>query len=276
MKITNKNIIIITIISIILLYMYNKNITIYHNSYMRFKLNNNKIKVLTYNIQRIPIYFRPKIDIHNLMKKYDIVCLQENFCNLISSNKQSYGYNCVIPMGKFYKLFDSGLSIYSLYPIRYIDFVEFNCSSLIDSSGSKGFLIVQINDFILINTHLQASLSIYLDYTDIAFNQLKMILSYIKKHNFHKVLICGDFNLNLNTLKPDDNYNVITTKEPTHYADYYSYFGLKTSATYLENLNGYFYDGGLYKNMIIKNIETVIDDIYSDHKGVMFEIISFN
>ena len=56
-------------------------------------LNYTKLKVLTYNIQRLPFMFRPTIDIKELMKKYDIICLQENYCNILGTNKFSFGYN---------------------------------------------------------------------------------------------------------------------------------------------------------------------------------------
>ena len=265
-------IIILLIIAIIIIsYIYNKQKLINYESNRNFKLDD-RIKVLTYNIERIPIYIRSKIDIDKLMKKYDIVCLQENFCNLIGSNKQSYDYNCVIPKGSLYRLFDSGLSIYSKYPIKYIDFIGFDKTSLIESLAFKGFLVVQIADFILINTHLQASLNIYNDNSNIALSQLKTILAYVKKHNYHKVLICGDFNLDLKQLLVK-NYDKLSTTEPTHYADYYSYLGLKTSAKAIEGFTGFYYDGGLYKDMVVSNIKTVMDDEYSDHKGVSFEII---
>lgn len=270
--IINKSIIITLIITIIIIsYIYNKQKLINFKSNKSFKLNN-KIKVLTYNIERIPIYIRPKVDIDKLMKKYDIVCLQENFCNLIGSNKQSYQYNCIIPKGSFYKLIDSGLSIYSKYPIKYIDFIEFDESSLIESLASKGFLVVQIADFILINTHLQASLNIHNDNSNITLSQLNTILSYIKKHSYHKVLICGDFNLDLKQLSVN-GYNIISTDQPTHYVDYYSYFNPKTSAKPIEGFISFYYDGGIYKNISIGNIKTVINDEYSDHKGVSFNII---
>lgn len=270
--IINKNILITIIITIIIFsYIYNKQKLINYESNRNFKLNN-ITKILTYNIERIPIYIRPKVDIDKLMKKYDIVCLQENFCNLIGFNKQSYDYNCIIPKGSFYRLIDSGLSIYSKYPMKYIDFIGFDKSSLIESLASKGFLVVQIADFILINTHLQASLNVYNDNSNITLNQLKTILSYIKKHNYHKVLICGDFNLDLKQLSVN-GYNIVSTDQPTHYADYYSYFNSKTSAKPIEGFIGFYYDGGLYKGMMVSNIKTEMDDEYSDHKGVSFDII---
>lgn len=270
--IINNNVLSLLIIVIIItVYIYNKQKKVNYRSTKIFKVNN-KIKVLTYNIERIPIYIRPKVDIDKLMKKCDILCLQENFCNLIGSNKQSYNYNCVIPQGSFYKLIDSGLSIYSKYPIKYIDFIKFNNSSLIESVASKGFLVVQIANLILINTHLQASLSIHDDNTDITLSQLKTILSYVNKHNYHKVLICGDFNLNLKYLSVN-GYNTLSSNQPTNYADYNDYLGLKTSATPIKNYTGICLDGGLYKNITVNNIKTVIYDEYSDHKGVIFDII---
>lgn len=269
--INSNTLIILIIVIIITVYIYNKQKTVNYKSNRIFKLNN-KIKVLTYNIERIPIYIRPKVDIDKLMEKCDILCLQENFCNLIGSNKQSYDYNCIIPKGSFYKLIDSGLSIYSKYPMKYINFIGFNKSSIIESLIFKGFLVVQIADFILINTHLQASLNINDDNSDIALNQLKTILLYIKKHNYHKVLICGDFNLNLKQLSVN-GYNTISTDQPTNYAYYNDYLGLKSSAKPIKNYTGFYLDGALSKNINISNIKTIIYDQHSDHKGVSFDIL---
>lgn len=35
----------------------------------------NRMRVLTYNIQRLPYLFRPTINVKQLMDKYDVVCL---------------------------------------------------------------------------------------------------------------------------------------------------------------------------------------------------------
>jgi hypothetical protein len=98
-----------------------------------FNFKKDKLKVLTYNVQRLPYFiFRPIIDITKLLHKYDVICLQENF-NQILSNYQSFDVNCIVPKCPFHKIVNSGLTIYSKVPINYIGFEGFN--NLIDLSG---------------------------------------------------------------------------------------------------------------------------------------------
>ena len=271
--------IIITIFAsitlVVLYYKIIKNQFVLKNSFKleNENIENNKISLLTYNIQRLPYLFRPNVNIKELMKMYDIICLQENFCSLFGTNRNCYEYNCVHPSGSFFKLTDSGLSIYSKYKIKFINFIRFNNLNSVDKLSDKGFLIVKINDLFVVNTHLQ---SIYNkdDKPDIAYNQLRQILSYCNK--FNNLIICGDFNICLSKINDmyikKYNYSKIITDIPTHwnsingiFNDSYSY---QKSSEYLS----FYYDGGFYKNIFVDNIKTVNYDKYTDHLGVSFTI----
>lgn len=229
---------------------------------------NNEIKVLTYNVQRLPYLIRPKVDIKKLMNKYDIVCLQENFCNIIGSNKSTFGYNCICPGGSIFKLVDSGLSIYSKYHINYIDFVRFNNLKSVDKLSDKGFLIVEINGIIFINTHLQATYNLKNNNFEESNEQLNQIFNYVKKYN--KVVICGDINMNIQEFKFDD-YKNICPPYPTHWSKMESFIS-STSAIERKGFLPYYYDGGFYKNVVIENISCVKEDEFTDHLGVHFKV----
>jgi exonuclease III len=234
--------------------------------------NKKKLKMLTYNVQRLPYYFRPNVDIDKLMGKYDVVCLQEYFCSVLGLNKKAYGYNCIIPSSPFYKIVNSGLAIYSKYPLEYIDFISFDNLSYIDGMSDKGFLIVKFNDLYIINTHLQSSYEVENNDYDCAKIQLNKILDYCKNKNLKKVVICGDMNLDLKYIDID-GYKKIISQEPTHWNKMDSYIQ-NNSATYKidDSYLPFHYDGGFYKNIKVKKIKTVLEDEYADHLGVSFKV----
>jgi len=252
-------------------YVYKKSKRIVYNNDGIFDDKKKYMKVLTYNVQRMPYMFRKNIDIKSLMETYDIVCLQENFTSFFGTNKNHFGCNCVIPGCNVFNLRDSGLSIYSKYNITYIDFIPFKILTSVDKYSSKGFLLVQIKDIIFVNTHLQ---SIYKESdNEIVMKQLKQILD--KCSVFFKVVIVGDFNINLNCFFYDEetNFDVIKPPIPTHWNKPYEKYNTYASAVPGNNLFPYFYDGGFYKNVKVKNINTERHDMFTDHLGVSFDLI---
>ena len=225
------------------------------------------LKLLTYNIQRLPYSIKPNINIEKILSTYDIICFQENFCSLTGSNRDSFGYNCIHPPGSFYKLIDSGLSVYSKYQITFIDFIKFDNLVSVDRLADKGFLVFKINDLYIVNTHLQA---VYkeLDDVEIGLEQLNGIIEYCK--DFEKVLICGDFNIDLREINLP-KYGKIQTKIPTHWSLMDGVFN-SSSATKKENYLPLFYDGAFYKNIFIGNVKTESFINTTDHLGVSFEV----
>lgn len=226
----------------------------------------NKIKLLTFNCQRLPYLFRPNVDIDKLISEYDIVCLQENFCSIFGTNKIKK-YNCIHPSGAIYKLVDSGLTIYSKYKIDFISFIRFNNLKNIDILADKGFLIIKIKDIYIVNTHLQGSYSTLENPT--AQKQLESIINYVK--NMENVVICGDLNIQLDKLNIP-NYNTIVPPTPTHWENLDRDFLSSSSAEEKPGMVPCYFDGGIYKNVNIMDIKTKKMDNYSDHLGVSFII----
>jgi len=203
-----------------------------------------KIKILTYNVQRLPVLFRKDVDIKALMDKYQIVCLQEHFSNFVFPIK-NHGYNCIHPPPKSYKIVaDSGLTIYSKYPIKFIDFIEYEKSRSLDRMASKGFIVTKILDMIVINTHLQAFGS------DIKEHQMKQLFDYVnsKFDENEKIIIIGDFNTDLRECK-NEKFNKIVPPEKTH------------------QIVG-FVDGAFYRNLNISYDCIEKCDQKTDHCGV--------
>ena len=229
------------------------------------------LRILTYNVQRLPYLFRSEIDICKWMEKYDIVCLQENFCSIFGNHRNPHQFDFACTSAPFYKLADSGLCIYSKIPMRVIDFVRFKNSQYLDTLADKGFLVVQIADFILINTHLQSTYTPKYAYYDVAAEQLNEIREYCK--NFKKVIIVGDFNLDLTTMDMSGFQKTLSEK-PTHW-NRMKYF-LNQSATYEKDstFKPFYYDGGFYKNVKLTDIKTESDDMLTDHLGISFSVSS--
>lgn len=260
---------ILIIIVLVIYYSYKKYNPIICNVLNINSYNIKKIKMLTYNVQRLPYYFRPLLDIDNLMNMYDIICLQENFCSILGLNQHNYGYNCIIPSGSLYKIANSGLTIYSKLPIQYIDFINYTNLTSVDKISDKGFLIIKVNDMYIINTHLQASYNIDNNFVNEAMSQLNKIITYCSLMD--KIVICGDFNIDLQSININ-NYNKIVTDIPTHWDKMDSNYKNNSSCFEIEGYHPFYFDGGFYKNLSINNIKTVSHDKYSDHLGVEFII----
>jgi exonuclease III len=214
------------------------------------KIPNKKIKVLTFNAQRLPyLLLRPNLDINKLLNHYDIVCLQENFCSLFGTNKKSYNLNCISPKGHIFKFTDSGLSIYSKYNIQYVDFVRFDDLKSVDKLSDKGFLVIKFDDMYIINTHLQANYASS-ETPLITLNQINKILDYSNK--FNKVVICGDFNINIKELKIPLEYSKVVPYKPTHWCKTNTIFNI-SRAEESEGMEPFYFDGAIYKNLNISN-----------------------
>ncbi len=254
---------------VIIIYYYIKKKFPYYILHNNIPHSKNKLKVLTYNVQRLPfLIFRSSLDINKLLKKYDIICLQENFCRIIE-NYDTGKVNCIIPECGFFKMVNSGLCIYSKFPIEYINFIRFDNLTSFDNFSDKGFLIVKINNIVIVNTHLQATYDLKNSYMSKSFKQLNLILDTIK--NYDRVLICGDLNINLDKLRIEKPYKIFYPKYPSHWSKMNSYLD-NTSAIYKRNYLPFYFDGGIYKNINLSNVKNEYDDDSTDHTGVSFDI----
>ena len=238
----------------------------------------NHLKILSYNIQRIPFYFMPNIDIEHLFKttKSDILCLQEDFIQFNQSNSYNKNQNMAIirpSTSKYYKLVNCGLTIYSKIKINKSKFIPFNLASHVEKIVDKGFLIAELDNLILINTHLQ--------YGDkkCACDQLNQIKSYIR-NNYEqnkRIILVGDFNIDLNSIKIP-NFRTIIPQIPTHYSSKINpaldtLASLKKlSDTEKRKYEPNYIDGGFYSNLKLKSINYGIFDPFADHKAIVIDL----
>lgn len=251
---------------IIINYISIRSSNIIHNNDKILPIN--KIKILTFNCQRLPYLFRSNVNIDSLLKDYDVICLQENFCSIFGTNKNKY-YNYIHPAGSLFKIVDSGLTIYSKYKIDFIDFIRFNNLKSIDKFSDKGFMVIKLKDTYLINTHLQASYTKEDNHT--AKTQLNTILEYIKLNNIEKVVICGDFNINLNEIQIQD-YNISITDTPTHWQNIKNSIFNSSSSEEEKDMIPCYFDGYIHKNINMSNTGVKKIDKYSDHLGVFADV----
>ena len=234
------------------------------------------LKILSYNIQRIPLYFTPSIDIDHLFRatKSDILCLQEDFIQFNQSNSFNKNIAIIRPsISKYYKLVNCGLTIYSKIKINKSKFIPFNLASHIERIVDKGFLIAELDDLILINTHLQ-----YGD-KQCTYEQLDHIKTYIENNynNNNRIILVGDFNIDLNNIKIP-NFKTIIPQIPTHYSSKTNpTLGTLASLKKLSNAekrkyNPKYIDGGFYSNLKLKSINYGIFDPFADHKAVIIDL----
>ena len=230
----------------------------------------NNLKILTYNIQRVPYFFlRPKVDINKLLETYDILCLQEDFYpNIYDKNLNNFNI-FHIGTNKWFKITDSGLTIYSKVPLEFIEFINFKKLESVDKLSDKGFLVTKYLDTYVINTHLQATYYIKDLDNSIAFSQLNEIFKYLNNKKIKKFIILGDFNIDLD--KINIKYNKAHPNYPTHYSKMNSLF-FNSSAVPKKNYYGFIYDGAIYNNISCNKIKTVIHDNFTDHLGVSLDI----
>lgn len=262
----------------ICVYVYNLHKNIYIICSFVKPYTKPEIKILSYNIQRIPLYFRPNIDVKYLFEKTesDIICLQEDFTQISQSNLYINDEISIIrpSVSKYYKLANSGLTIYSKLKINNSIFIPFNSASYEEKIADKGFLIVELDNLILINTHLQ-----YGD-NKCADKQINYIISYIKNNykSNRRIAIVGDFNIDLRNITIPYFDKIIPTT-PTHYSSKKNP-KFNTLAS-LENLsisekNNYdpnYIDGGFYSNLKLKSVNYDILDKYADHMAIIISLL---
>ena len=273
-------IIILTLFLLYLLtYCYKKRNPLKRNFIINKKRRD--LKLLTLNVKRLP-HIDKNLALDFL--DFDIICLQENFENFkfnrSISLKKSRRFNFIIPPSDYRYLTDSGLTILSRYPIKYIGFETFKNSCSIDRFAQKGFMIVKIRKLYIINTHLQSCYNKSKKHKIIQYLQLKQIKDYIVKNftNEDNVIIMGDFNINLfdkGLLKIFDDFRNIFSKAPTIWDDDNGIFSNTNKFKVKDNMNPKWIDGALIRcnNILIRNINVEDIDNHTDHLGLSFRLI---
>mmetsp|Transcript_15989 Transcript_15989/g.23169 ORF Transcript_15989/g.23169 Transcript_15989/m.23169 type:complete len:317 (-) Transcript_15989:80-1030(-) len=161
----------------------------------------------------------------HLMKKYDIICLQECFDSYSLRRKKiihegkhlNFQYHAVSPDPRWYDphLIDGGLLILSKYRILNQEFLPFEHEVFPDSVAYKGILyakiLIQGKNLHLFTTHLQSKHPTsnpdkYLEYREVRRAQVVQLREFIDSKigdSNEPVVVAGDLNIDgRETLKP--------------------------------------------------------------------------
>ena len=253
------------------------------------------IGVLTYNVQVLIGHLSNEkikhiIDsIISISSKTDVVCLQEVFVEegrmtLIDSLKNIYPYYIAKSNDDEFLIEDSGLVIFSKYPIKNYKFYDYSELIGVDDLSTKGFVVAEIKikskNIKIISTHMQSDAWVEKQFiktcgdSKIEINTgnekelLKRIdVRYTQLQQISKVsssIVLGDFNIKYGTLeykrigsvlnKVDAFSDIKDEERPITYMKTINYpDGLKLDYIYVKNNIDVvekrvynFLEGGLY------------------------------
>lgn len=195
------------------------------------------LKITSWNLHLLPapIFFRSKkkkridsIVNHFLnQQENDILLFQEVFHKqrrkqLISGLTKVYPYHTTIVNPTKWQLFktNSGLIIFSKFPLEEVESIKFNNCSGSDCMAYKGAQMVRANfnqqTVYIINTHLNSE-----PLRSIAIGQMRMIKDSLAKQAYEKspyVFIGGDFNINISdSINYQKMVKVFKTKNKYHF-----------------------------------------------------------
>jgi endonuclease/exonuclease/phosphatase family metal-dependent hydrolase len=161
------------------------------------------LRILTANVQRLPyIPGRPPVDVGRMLRDHDLVCLQEDFQPWQTARASRAAGTPLVsfsfPGGTWRTVLNSGLSVWSRYPVRRLAFERFTNLRSVDQLADKGFLAVSVGGLIVVNTHLQATYDYRDLHYDVAQQQVQQILAWLRHHHRHRpAVVVGDFNFDL-------------------------------------------------------------------------------
>ena len=159
--------------------------------------------IVSWNIHGLPLFITNDITrniVNNIMNfNCDIVCIQECFSDILlhKIKKETCTVYPYLITGSLKKKFvlgeNSGLVILSKYPITFQLFHTYKSSSGCDRLSNKGYLMVNIGNLNIVNTHLQSNeLNIFCTNTEkIIEDQIEQLKQYLP---CEKSILCGDFN----------------------------------------------------------------------------------
>ncbi|MAZ48174.1 MAG: hypothetical protein CME65_06405 [Halobacteriovoraceae bacterium] len=182
--------------------------------FLSFQVSAKDFKVLTWNIFMLPTWAKKvkqnerlgPIAEHLAQTDYDFIMLQEvftkkSFREISKALEENYPYNTGKPFRKWYRITNSGLVIFSKYPLDNTKIYLYYCMAHADRFSSKGFLIstatlpdgskIQVG-----TTHLQARTGE--KYEKIRSRQLRKIEKEIlgkEKNPSYPFIVGGDFNI---------------------------------------------------------------------------------
>jgi endonuclease/exonuclease/phosphatase family metal-dependent hydrolase len=172
------------------------------------------IKVLSWNIQMLPNFFRafspslrkmqakrlPWIVDYIKSQDFEVIVFQEVFdveCKrrLRRQLKKIYPYQ-VKPINKG-RMTSNGILIVSKHPMKYIDHVVYAKGSGADGMAAKGCVLAELTKggltFQLAGTHLQAGSGIAQQHRDQQYKDIRKLLDKNKKENVPQI-VAGDMN----------------------------------------------------------------------------------
>ena len=174
------------------------------------------VKIVSYNTFLLPGYTLRRTNQNvraHLIGKYfadknvDIICFQEiyrpkYFWAIKRMLKEAYPYDTGLPVKSWFKPANSGLVVFSKYPITSKVFYRFTNLIAADQFSSKGYQLLKIklgpDKYIkLVNAHLQANEGP--DYAEIRKEQLRLIFETSQSDHFSRdypMVIAGDLNVN--------------------------------------------------------------------------------
>jgi exonuclease III len=169
-----------------------------------------ELTVLSWNLNLVPFIPSNKSKrikhiseaIHKMSP--DIICFQEvytfiSYLKLKNALQRNYPFCSSMPEKGTFKAFNSGLVIFSKYPIRNEIFKSFTSLSGIDSLYSKGIQICTIQKTNILNTALQSGTSS--QKVGLRKKNLDQLIKSIKHYINPNFIFCGDFRLNLTSIK---------------------------------------------------------------------------
>ena len=250
------------------------------------------LSLLTANVQRLPyLVGRGAPDVAAMLRGgHDVVCLQEDFQPLLTLDRcrrdaaggallQSHCW----PAGSAATFLNSGLSVWSRYPLRVLSFERFRNLTSVDRLADKGFLAVEVGargaGLIVVNTHLQATY----DYRDVHYGvaraQVRQILDWLDAHHRARpALVVGDFNYDIRE-EPDPplpGVRRVHPASPTHWTRMDSVFET-SSAVPRHGFLPLTCDGAMFAErhagrLRVADVATHRYDPHTDHLAVSFRV----
>ena len=240
------------------------------------------LRILSANVQRLPYLIdRPAPAVGTMLLDHDIVCLQEDFQPWETRNKiaDSHGVSHCFPAGSWSTLLNSGLSVWSRVPLRFISFERFQNLRSIDRLADKGFLAVGVGpNLILVNTHLQATYDYRNLHYDVAHEQVRQIRTWLQRnYPARPSLIVGDFNYDLRAHgATQDGWRIVVPAGPTHWSRMESWISETSSAVPRHGFFPLTCDGAMlgHESLSVAAESVVASrlDSYTDHLAVSFSL----
>ena len=201
----------------------------------------NELTIYTHNIcwtQSKPNHIRIAEKIETLQP--DIICLQEVVFQSQAEIFNLPRYYKSIAESSSKRIVKGGLAIYSKKNPLCVNFIKFDqqgrvfSQQLAERQIEKGFLIVEFENYLIINTHLVADHSKTWIESKVKQNslQLEQLIEFVKNLNSTKqIYICGDFNITpknkIYKLIKESNYTDLTSKLP------YTFIAKKAKLDYI-------------------------------------------